>query len=305
MSRHLTDRIVVVTGASSGIGRATARHLADAGATLVLLARRENALETLATECRGKGAQVLVMPLDVTDADAVADAARQAVARFGRIDAWVNNAGVNLYGPVEEPPAQLWHQVVQTNLFGTYHGVRAVLPWFREQGHGVLINMSSILGWTPVPQQSAYAASKHAIRALSDCTRQEVRDVPGIAVCTVAPGPVDTPMFRTAANWTGRRVVPPSRPCEPDEVARVITGLIRRPRREVTVGTGVRLGVLAARLFPALTERANARAVPRTHFSAEPVRYTVGNVQHPEPLGARIDDGWQAAYSAGPGGGPR
>ncbi|WFE29162.1 SDR family NAD(P)-dependent oxidoreductase [Solwaraspora sp. WMMD791] len=305
MPRHLTDRVVVVTGASSGIGRATARQLADAGATLVLLARREDALQTLATRCRGKGVEVLVMPIDVTDAEAVAEAARQAVARFGRIDAWVNNAGVNLYGPVEESPAQLWHQVVQTNLFGTYHGVRAVLPWFREQGHGILINMSSVHGWRPAPQQSAYAASKHAIRALSDCTRQEVRDVPGIAVCTVLPGPVDTPMFRSAANWTGRRVVPPSRPCEADQVARVVTGLIRRPRREATVGAGVRLGLLAARLLPALTERADARAVPRSHFSADPVGYTAGTVQRPEPLGARVDDGWRAAYSAGPVGGAR
>ncbi|WP_326552978.1 SDR family NAD(P)-dependent oxidoreductase [Micromonospora sp. NBC_01813] len=305
MSRHLDDRVVVVTGASSGIGRACARRFAAAGATLVLLARRENALETLATECRGRGAQVLVTPLDVTDADAMADAARQAVARFGRIDVWVNNAGVNLFGPVEESPAPLWHQVVQTNLFGTYHGIRAVLPWFRDQGHGTLINVSSVAGWVPAPQQSAYVASKHAVRALSDCTRQEVRDVPGIAVCTVVAGPVDTPLLRNAANWTGRRVVPPTRPRDADQVAQAVGRLIRRPRREVYVGAGARLGVLAARLLPARTERASARTVPRTHFAHEAVDHTGGNVRCPEPPGARVTGGRQPALAHGSGRGAR
>ncbi|MDG4765499.1 SDR family NAD(P)-dependent oxidoreductase [Solwaraspora sp. WMMD406] len=301
MSRHLDQQIAVVTGASSGIGRACAHRFAAAGTALVLLARRGQALEALAIECRGHGAQVLVVPVDVTDADAVADAAREAVARFGRIDVWVNNAGVNLYGPVDESPAELWHQVVRTNLFGTYHGVRAALPWLREQGTGTLINVSSVLSWVPAPQQSAYAAGAHAIRALSACTRQEVSDVPGIAVCSVLSGPVDTPMFRSAANWTGRQVVPPSRPVGADRVARVVVRLARHPRREVTVGAGARLGVLAGRLLPAVTERVSALTVPRRHFVPEAVAYTAGNLRRPVPLGARVDDGWLAAPATGAG----
>ncbi|MFV2086770.1 SDR family NAD(P)-dependent oxidoreductase [Micromonospora sp. LOL_021] len=301
MARHLDEKVVVVTGASSGTGRACARRFAAAGATLVLLARRRDALETVATECRGRGGQVLVVPLDVTDADAVADAARQAVARFGRIDVWINNAGVNLHGAVEETPAQLWHQVVRTNLFGTYHGIRAALPWLRDQGHGILISVSSVHGWAPTPQQSAYAASAHAVRALSDCTRQEVRDVPGIAVCTVLAGPVDTPMWRSAANWTGRRVVPPAHPCHPDEVARVVVKLVRSPRREVHVGPGARLGVLAARLLPALTGRSRARTARRTQVADGPVGYTAGNLLRPMPLGARVDSGRSPAYPASRG----
>ncbi|RIV39960.1 SDR family NAD(P)-dependent oxidoreductase [Micromonospora radicis] len=288
------DRVVVVTGASSGIGRACALRFAERVGGLVLVARRAAALEELATECRGRGSEVLVAAVDVTDAEAVDRVAAQAVARFGRVDVWVNNAAVNLYGRTEEVPARLWHRVVQTNLFGTYHGVRAVLPWFREQGGGTLINVSSVLGHTGFPQQSAYAASKHGIRALGDCVRQEVRDVDGISVCTVLPGPVDTPLFRVAGNWTGRRVVPPGQPVPADRVAAAVLRCADRPRREVPVGGASRAGVLAARIAPGLVERAGARVLGRQHFADEATAPTEGNLFEPADFGARVDDGWRS-----------
>jgi NAD(P)-dependent dehydrogenase (short-subunit alcohol dehydrogenase family) len=288
------DRVVVVTGASSGIGRACALRFAEAGGALVLTARRGDALQELATECRGRGAEVLVAPADVTDAEAMDRVAAEAVARFGRVDVWVNNAAVNLYGRTEEVPARLWHRVVETNLFGVYHGVRAVLPWFREQGGGTLINVSSVLGHTGFPQQSAYVASKHGIRALSDCVRQEALDVKGIVVCTVLPGPVDTPLFRVAANWTGRRVVPPGRPVSADRVAAQVVRCADRPRREVPVGGASRFGVLAARIVPGLVERAGARVLSRQHFADEPTALSEGNLFEPPDFGARVDDGWRS-----------
>ncbi|KGM13737.1 short-chain dehydrogenase, partial [Cellulomonas bogoriensis 69B4 = DSM 16987] len=284
--------VVVITGASSGVGRATAHAFARRGACLVLVARRDWALQELAAECRGEGADVLVRAADVTDEQAVSQVARAAVARFGRIDVWVNNAAVIAYGRLEEVPGELWRRVVETNLFGSYHGARAALPWFREQGGGVLVNVASILGKTGAPYQSAYVASKHAMRAMGECIRQEVRDVPGISVSTVLPGPIDTPFFASGANLTGRVVTPPGAPVDARRVAAAIVRCAAHPRREVVVGASTRLGLLGNRLAPGLTERVSARLMDRTHFSDERAAPTEGNVRSPRDREARIDGGW-------------
>lgn len=294
MAARPKDTVAVITGASSGIGRATARAFARGGSSsVVLVARRAAALERVAKECREAGAEALAVPLDVGDADAVERLARQVVTRFGRIDVWVNNASVVGYGRVEEMPAQVWQGIVRTNLFGAYHGTRAVIPWFREQGHGVLINVSSILGRTGSPFQSAYVASKHGIRALSDCVRQELADVEGINVCTVLPGPVDTPLFRSGANYTGLRVVPPGAPVDPRRVAAAIVRCALKPKREVVVGAATRLGLLSERLAPALTEVVSARAIDRGHFDRTPAGRTDGNVLEPRPDITGVSDGWR------------
>lgn len=290
---HHRHRAVVITGASSGIGRATALRLARRGYALVLTARRQEALEDLATECRGRGATVRVAPADVTNAEAMVELAADTVREFGWLDGWVNNAAVVAYGRTEEVPPEVWHRVVQVNLIGYYHGVRAALPWFREQGGGVLVNVSSMLGKTPSPQQSAYAVSKQGIRALSDCVRQEVRDVRGISVCTVLPGAIDTPMFRSGANFTGHQVQPAGPPIDAERVAAAIERCLRRPRREVVVGASTRLGLAATRLAPVLTERVFGKLVDRAHFTAEPATRTTGNLFAPASAGARVDGGWR------------
>jgi short-subunit dehydrogenase len=290
---HHRPQTIVITGASSGIGRATALAFARRGRALVLVARRGEALEELATECRGRGATVRVEPADVTDADALSLIARRVVSEFGWLDVWVNNAAVVAYGRAEEIPAEMWRRVVEVNLFGTYHGIRAALPWMREQGSGVLINVSSVLGKTPSPYQSAYVASKYAVRAVSESVRQEVRDAGGISVCTVLPGAIDTPLFRSGANVTGHRVEPPGPAIDARRVASAIVRCARRPRREVVVGASTRAGLLANRLAPALTERVFASAVERVHFADEPAERSEGNLFEPSPTGARIDDGWR------------
>lgn len=297
MSHH-RPRTIVITGASSGIGRATALAFAGPREALVLTARRGEALEELATECRGKGATVRAMPVDVTDADAVADIARRVVSEFGWLDVWVNNASVSSYGRTEEMPAQMWRRVIEVNLFGAYHGVRAALPWMREQGTGVLINVSSVLGKTPSPYQSAYVASKYALRALTESVRQEVTDAGDIAVCSVLPGVIDTPLFRSAANVSGHRVVPPGPPINPRRVAAAIVRCARRPRREVVVGAQTRIGLAGNRLAPAMTEKVAGRVVARTNFSEEPAARTDGNLFQPSPVGARIDGGWRESDGA-------
>ncbi|WP_409331565.1 SDR family NAD(P)-dependent oxidoreductase [Trujillonella humicola] len=290
--RKIDQSVVVVTGASSGIGRACALAFAEAGASVVLTARRGDELEEVARQCRLRGADALPVAADVTDDRAVSTVARRAVAAHGRIDVWVNNAAVIAYGRLEEVPPELWRRVVETDLIGTYHGARAALPWFREQGGGVLITVSSILGKAPAPFQSAYVAAKHGQLALAECIRQETTDVPGIRVSTVLPGPVDTPLFASGANVTGRRVVPPGAPVDPRRVAAAVVRCARRPKAEAVVGASTRLGLLGTRLAPRLAERVTARAMRRMHFSDERAERTEGNVLRPCD-GAGIDGGWR------------
>jgi NAD(P)-dependent dehydrogenase (short-subunit alcohol dehydrogenase family) len=288
----LKDRVVVVTGASSGIGRATALAFADEGAAVVALARREGAVDDVAAACRERGAEALGLAVDVTDDEAVAAAAGEVVGRLGRLDVWVNNAAVNLFAPVEEAPPDAWRRVVETNLFGAYHGVRAALPWMREQGDGVIVNVSSVLGKAGSPYQSAYVASKHAVRALSDCLRQELEDLPDVDVCTVLPGPIDTPLFRHAANYSGRQVKPIKPVIDADRVAAAVVTCARRPRREVVVGASSRQLLGLARLAPGLLERAVARQVDKDHFMDRPASPSRGNLHAPMAGTDTVSGGW-------------
>lgn len=305
MSRRLRDTVAVVTGASSGIGRATALALADRGAAVVVTARREEALAGVVQECRDRGAEAMALPADVTDHVAVEGVAGQAVGRYGRLDIWVNNAAVNVYGRLEEAPVDTWHRVVETNVFGTYHGLRAALPWMHEQGSGVLVNVSSVVGKVGSPYQSAYVASKHAIRALSDCVRQELFDAPGIAVSTVLPGPVDTPLFENAGNYTGQEIRPIKPVIPADRVAATIVSCAARPRREAIVG-GSTMQILGFnRLLPGLTERVMARQVDRDHFGDSPAHPEPGNVRKPTAGNGSVSGGWTRSSKKLPPDDPR
>lgn len=293
MARTLQHAVVVVTGASSGIGRATAVALADRGATVVLTARRQAALDDVVAECERAGGRALARAADVNDAAALEKIAAEAVSAFGRLDAWVNNAGVNLYGRFEELPLDQWHQVVKTNLFGTAHGARAAIPWFRQQGRGVLVNVSSVLGKVASPYQSAYVASKFAVRGLSESLRQELHDVPDVHVVTVLPGAIDTPLFQHAGNHMRRAVKAPRPTIAVDRAAQAIVAAISRPRREVVVGGSTRFGLLGNRLAPGATERSAAKQMAGEQFADDPELPTVGNVFEPLPEGTDASGGWK------------
>jgi NAD(P)-dependent dehydrogenase (short-subunit alcohol dehydrogenase family) len=182
--------------------------------------------------------------------------------------------------------------VIETNLFGTYHGMRAVLPYLREQGSGTIVNVASVLSRLPAPHQSAYVASKHAVRALSDCVRQELADSDEIHVCTVLPGPIDTPLFHHAANYTGRRVKPPSPVIDAHRVAQTIVSCARRPRREAVVGIAPRVNIGAVRAAPGAVERAARRVVEKDHFDAAPAVPTDGNLRAPDDGPGFVSGGW-------------
>lgn len=287
--------VVVVTGASSGIGRATCRALVAAGAHVTAVARREAALRSLREEVRSGPGTLTTATADVIDGDRLAAVVDEVAHREGRLDAWVNNAGVNLYGPLDEVPIDDLHRLLQVNVGGYLNGIRAALPHFREHGAGVLVNVTSVLGFVPGPFQAAYAASKHALHGLTTSLRAELRP-DGIDVAEIAPGPVDTPLFHQAGNHMGRVVVPPDPIASAEQVADRIVRSIVRPRATVVVGLQNRLVVLAGRLAPRSSERVAYRMTVRNHFAAAPESARAGNLHQPaDDAPTTVDGGWRAS----------
>ena len=257
MARKLGNAVVVITGASSGIGRATALGMAQRGAALVLAARRDAPLHELARECEARGGRAIAVPTDVTNQEAVEMLAAEALERFGRIDVWVNNASVLAIGRFVDTPPEVFRQVIETNLFGYVYGARAALPVFRRQGYGVLINVGSLVSKLSQPYASVYVASKHAVRGLGMSLRQEMAldRTADIHICTIMPAPIDTPIYQHAANYAGRAVkaMPPVYSAE--RVARRIMRCAERPYRESFVGTMAHVLGAQSLVLPGLTER--------------------------------------------------
>jgi short-subunit dehydrogenase len=296
MPRQIAGSVIVITGASTGIGRASALEFARAGATVVVTSRREEVVRRLAEECEKLGGKALAIAADVTDEQAIEQLARRAVETFGRIDVWINNAAVTLFARFEQAPPEAYRRVIETNLFGCIHGARAVLPYFREQGSGTLINISSGVGKIGSPFISAYVASKFAIVGLSESLRMELRDAPDIHVCTVLPAAIDTPLFQQGANFTGRAVKPIPPIYSATKVADALVHLVRHPRREIIVGASAKVGLMMHAIAPAVAEQIFAKQVEQKHFEDRLTPPSEGNLFKSMEYES-IGGGWRAGAS--------
>lgn len=294
---RLQDKVVVITGASSGIGRATALKFARKGATVVVAARREEPLREVAEECERLAGRSLAVITDVTREREVETLARRTVETFGRIDVWVNNASVTLFSRFEEAPPDDYRRVIETNLFGYIHGARAVLPYFREQGHGVLINNATVFAKVGAPYISAYVTSKFGIRGFSECLRTEVQG-DGIEVCTVLPASIDTPLFQHAGNFTGRAIQPLKPIYSAEKVARAIVRCAVRPRPELIVGRSGWPLPFVRSLMPRVYDRMIFKAVDSGHFQEAQAEPTSGNLHRAMPAWTSTDGGWRPHRAA-------
>jgi len=288
----LRNKTIVVTGASSGAGKAIALEFALQQPTLILASRNPEALREVAFECSELGARVRTVITDVTDAGAMIELADEANDFGSKIDIWVNNAGLLAAGNFDETPMAVHRQVIETNLIGYLNGAHAVIPYFKKQKYGVLINNISIGGFLPVPFGVGYSASKFGLRGFSAALKAELSDWPDIHICDAFPAFLDTPGIQHAANYTGKYIKPAPPVYDPRRVAMAIVKLAEKPRPEVMIGSISTLLRFSYGLFPALT-RGIASSVIRSYLkNADPMPKSDGNVFGPVDYGNSVYGGW-------------
>jgi short-subunit dehydrogenase len=262
--KPLGQQSIVITGATSGIGLATARKAAAAGARVFLIARGEKDLARLCEELQAKGARVAFAVADVADEGALREAADKAARLFGGFDTWVNNAGVSIFGAIRETTLQDQRKLFETNYWGVVNGSLIAAEHLRERPYGgAIVNVGSTLSDAPLPVQGVYSASKHAVKGFTNAFRMELlREDAKVAVSLVKPAAVDTPYNKHARNITGHAVHNPQPVYATPVVADAILWCATHPVREITVGGGGRLIASLYAAFPGVAEPLLARFAP-------------------------------------------
>jgi short-subunit dehydrogenase len=273
MARNdLAQSVIVVTGASSGFGKGAAIEFARAGAKIVLAARRDDLLDEVANACSAEGGDAFACPTDVSKKEEVERLCSATLETFGRIDVWINNAGVGAIGRFERVPLDVHQQVIATNLYGTLYGSYVAYRQFLAQGHGVLINIASELGFGSVPYYTSYAAAKHGVVGLTDSLRQEVKQnrIEGVRICTIMPTAHDTPFFDHVANYTGHEVAPPKPLHDPQDVVDAIVRIARNPEDKEIVGADGVAKLVIANVLPGVSEKVGARQMHKAQMEKPP-----------------------------------
>jgi short-subunit dehydrogenase len=252
--KPLSEQVLVLTGASSGIGLVTARMAAEKGARLVLAARSEDALRTLTDELVQSGAQATYVVADASSRDDVRSIAQHAVDTFGGFDTWINNAGVSIYGRLEEVPVDDMRRLFETNVWGVVYGSLEAVRHLKGRG-GALINLGSVLSDRAILLQGAYSASKHAVKGFTDALRMELHDQDApVSVTLVKPNAIDTPYTEHAKNYMDREASLPPPVYAPEAVARAILHCAEHPQRDVIVGGGGKQVTALAHYAPGLMD---------------------------------------------------
>ncbi len=260
MGSPFNRKVVAVTGASSGVGRAVARALGREGARVALMARGTEGLSAAADEVRQGGGEALELPIDLADATAVDAAADQIVGAWGTIDVWVNNAMVSVFAPISETSPDEYRRVIEVNYLGTVHGTLAALRHMRPRNEGVIVQIGSALAYRSIPLQSAYCASKAAIRGFTDSLRSELaHDKSRIKVTMLQLPAVNTPQFEVVRNKLGKHARPVPPIYQPEMIARAVLYAIENPSREMWIGWSTIKAILGQRFFPKILDRYLAR----------------------------------------------
>ena len=291
--QRIAGKTFVITGASSGIGRGVALELAAMRANVVLLARRRGVLEEVAAQAGAAGGNALVVAGDVSRPEDLQRAADEALARFGAIDVWINNAGVGVLGRFEEIPVEDHARLIDVNVKGVLYGSHVALTAFARQGHGTLINIGSMESEVPIAYQASYAASKAAVLSLGRSLNEELRlgGLDRVTVATVMPWATDTPFFTHAANYSGGT----PRMILMDDAQKAVDVIVRTalyPREEVSVGWKAKSAYFGHRVLPDLTERLSGYASDKLQLDVAPLTpATSGNLHKPMPEGVTVDGG--------------
>lgn len=283
--KPLDQQVIVITGASSGIGLATAEAAAAQGAKLVLASRSEQTLEDIVQKIQQRGGEAIHVVADVGDRAQLEQVAEAAVDRFGQIDTWINNAGVSIYGRLHEVSERDNHRLFETNFWGVVNGSLAALPHLKRQG-GALINVGSEVSEAVVPLQGMYTASKHAVKGFTDALRVEIEEVDElpVSVTLIQPTAVNTPYPEHARNYLEQEPKLPTPMIDPHQVAEAILEAATEPKRDVKVGLMARLNTAMGKIAPSLGDKMAAMQADR-QTRPEPPRHPEGTLYQPGESG--------------------
>jgi short-subunit dehydrogenase len=278
--KPVSQQVIVITGASSGIGLATARMAAGRGAKLVIAARNGEALERIAQELRAQGGEVHTVVTDVSRREDIERIAQEAVSRFGGFDTWVNNAATSIYGRLEQISQEDHRRLFDINFWGLVNGSLVAVRHLRERG-GAVINLGSVVSDVAVPLQGMYAASKHAVKGFTDSLRMELEEEGApVSVTLIKPGSIDTPFPQNARNYMAQepKLPPPVYP--PEDVARAILHAASHRKRDIFVGGAAKTMSMMERQAPRAFDRIASRIMTREQKRNERARDPEGALWH-------------------------